>query len=296
MTQAYNSFPCDVCGTDSPVSIDVAQLYTNNQKLYACGNCGFVYVKDRRSAEEIAKSWSHDIFQKGYTAKIPYVLARQTYVADFIDVNIGLDRKKICDIGAGEGQFLDICKAKTRNNLEVYGIEPSAHNISLLKEQGFDAFQGTIEQFAESVQFKNNKFDLVTIMWTLENCLDCNGMIKAAWEMLEDGGHISVATGSRILVPFKKPLGDYLSKNPADTHCFRFSANALSNLLEKNGFKVKVLSRYIDGEFLVIIAQKTSKGDAYTLKKDNPKLVIDFFNRWHHETEWLKNNGLLQAA
>lgn len=290
-----NTFPCDICGADNPVEIEVAKLYTKGQPLYSCGGCGFVYVRDRRSAEEIARSWSEEIFQKGYTAKIPYVLARQTYVADFIDVTIGLQDKSICDIGAGEGQFLEICRNKSQV-ASVFGIEPSTYNVGLLAQNKIDNFHGTIEQFKDSSEFQNKKFDIVTIMWTLENCLDCNLMIEIANKMLKDGGHIVVATGSRILVPFKKPLTDYLSANPSDTHCFRFSQNSLYNILSKNHFGNIKLNRYIDGEFLVAIGEKKSPSAKIELRRDNPNLIVEFFERWHSETEWLSNKGLLKYA
>lgn len=295
MVDSLYSYPCDICGADQPLSIDVAKIYTNNQSLYSCGNCGFVYVKDRRTAENIAKSWSDDIFQKGYTAKIPYVLGRQTYVADFIDTTIGLKGKKICDIGAGEGQFLDICRKKAPD-IDIFGIEPSLHNVGLLQKQNVSAFKGTIENFKKSPEFNGKKFNIITIMWTLENCLDCNVMIKTAYEMLEDGGHIVVATGSRILVPFKKPLSDYLSTNPADTHSFRFSANSIWNILTKNNFSNIILNRYIDGEYLVAIGQKTPQINAFQMRKDDSHLIVEFFNRWHSDTEWFAKNNLLKIS
>lgn len=291
--QTAKTYNCDVCGSDQSRSIEIAKKYTNDQPLDVCGKCGFVYIRNRRSALDIAKSWSEDIFQKGYTAKIPYVLARQTYVADLVDVSIGLKGKKICDIGAGEGQFLSICK-RQHPNVEVFGIEPSAHNVGLLKQQNIKCFQGTIEEFKDSQTFTPNTFDIVTIMWTLENCLNCKEMLECAWDMLKEGGQVVVATGSRILVPFKKPLNDYLSSNPADTHCFRFSANSLQNLLKVSGFAIKHVNRYYDGDFLIVIGEKTNeKSKSLKLEKDDAETVIEFFNRWDQETNWLKSKNLI---
>lgn len=118
-------------------------------------------------------------------------------------------------------------------------------------------------------------------------------MIQTAFEMLKDGGHLVVATGSRILVPFKKPLSEYLSKNPADTHSFRFSANALSNILGKNKFGKVRLNRFVDGDFLCAIGEKSSTASAFKLQKDDPNLIVDFFNRWHLDTQWFVENKLI---
>ena len=76
--------------------------------------------------------------------------------------------------------------------------------------------------------FKSDRqFDIVTLNWTLENTGDCMDVLERARKLLNPDGHICVATGSRILVPFKKPLSTYFSDNPADLHCFRWSANSL---------------------------------------------------------------------
>jgi hypothetical protein len=121
-------------------------------------------------------------------------------------------------------------------------------------------------------------------MWTLENCLSCNAMLEGAARLLPVGGHIVVATGSRILVPFKKPLFQYFSHTPADSHCFRFSANALQAALAKAGFKTVATNRYIDNDILCVLAEKVVDTETVDVKKDNPLEVLAFFERWHHDS------------
>ena len=89
-----------------------AREFTGDQPIHICTSCGFVYVKRRRSAEAIAASWSEEIFGDGYTARIPAVIARLTYVAELLDQTLGLAGKRVCEIGAGEGEFLRILAEK----------------------------------------------------------------------------------------------------------------------------------------------------------------------------------------
>jgi 2-polyprenyl-3-methyl-5-hydroxy-6-metoxy-1,4-benzoquinol methylase len=223
------------------------------------------------------------LYGAGYTARIPAVKARQIYVAETIDTEVGLKGGALCDIGGGEGQFLDIAKAEPYGALP-FAIEPSEANCRMLTGLGIENYQGTIEEFLDSNSDKLGSFDFVTIMWTLENCRSCRDMLNAANALLRTGGHIVVATGSRVLVPFKKPLHYYLSKNPADTHSFRFSANTLRGLLAVSGFETVYTNRYIDTDFLVVIAQKAPSGEKLTWTGDDPDDVADFFARWHTET------------
>jgi len=285
MTDAdFAQFDCDLCGSGEAEEIAVARKYTGDQPIHVCKGCGFVYVRRRRSASRIAADWSEEIYQSSYTARIPAVKARHVYVAEFIDTTIGLEGKALCDIGGGEGQFLEMIRAP-EYGARVFAIEPSAENCRRMGETGIESFTGTIEDYLAAPERAARKFDVVTIMWTLENCQSCRGMLDAAYHILEPGGHIVLATGSRILVPFKKPPGYYLSRNPADTHAFRFSTNTLKGLLAKSGFEAVHVNRFIDTDYLVMVGRKTDRSREIPWDKDDWRQVLDFFERWDRETQ-----------
>ena len=283
-------FDCDICGSPDAEEIAVARQYIDSQSLHVCKNCGFVYVRKRRSAEEIGAAWSDEIYDSGdgvaqvaYTARIPMVKARQTFAADFFDVSIGLRNKRVLDFGAGEGQFLEIIGGAEYGAIP-FAVDPSQRNCELMKANGLESFAGTIEEFRASPEFKKHPAEIVSVVWTLENCQSCRFMFDAAYDALIDGGHLAVATGSRILVPFKKPLHCYLGTNAADTHPFRFSANSLANLFAISGFRVSHTNRYIDSDWLVMIGKKAVRGQNVEWRKDNCREVVDFFERWDRET------------
>src|SRR5262249_13824624 len=216
MTEVARDHPCDLCQSTDAVPIEPTRRYTNGQVYHVCTQCGFVHARRRRSAHAIAEAWSKEVFGKSYTkttytARIPHVKARQTFVAEVLATELpgGLRGKRLCDIGAGEGQFLEIVRGSDYG-AEVFGIEPSAENCRTLDRNGIASFAGSVEEWCASPQSRDRKFDVVTIMWTLENCTDCRGMINAAYDTLVPGGYLAVATGSRILVPFKKPLQYFL--------------------------------------------------------------------------------------
>jgi SAM-dependent methyltransferase len=274
---AVTEFPCDLCGANEAFEVPHAREYTGGQPVHICASCGFVYVRGRRSAQEIADSWSEEIFGTGYTARIPAVTGRLTHVVETVREEIGLDGKDVCEIGAGEGEFLELARAR---GATAFGIEPSETNCAQIREQGIDCFAGTIEQYQESGE-ADGRFDVVAILWTLENCQDCRRMLSAAHSLLRPGGHVVVATGSRILVPFKKPLWTYFSANPADTHAFRFSANTLRKALAVSGFRPAYVNRYLDSDVLCVIGERAGPGD---WEGDDPLAVYTFFERWHADT------------
>ena len=281
----------DFNGLGEMVEIPSSKIYTNNQTIYVCKNSGLVRAKNLRSAKAVATAWSDEVYsnkfdenRETYTARIPAVKARHTYVADFAHMHLDFKDKVVCDIGAGEGQFFEII---SQNNYQAncFGIEPSKKNCEQILKKNFDCFVGTIEEYTQSNSINEKKFDIITIMWTLVNSSSCLNMIKSAFMMLKPGGHIVVAEGSRILVPFKKPLHKYFSKLSVDLHPYHFSANSLSNLLQVVGFEITEINSYIDSDYLCLIAKKVEKLDNESFEVDNYNDVLSYFERWHNETE-----------
>lgn len=280
----YEEFPCDLCGKTNAVEVPHSREYTKDQVVHICQGCGFVYVKMRRSAQTIADDWSEEIFGDGYTAAIPAVRARLTYVAELIANELGLRDKLVVDIGAGEGEFLDIIR-QDRYGADVFGVEPSSANCELMRATGVDCYAGTIEEFMARQESGVRKADIVTITWTLENCQSCRGVLSAAHNILKDGGHIVVATGSRLLVPFKKTLHDYFGSNAVDTHASRFSANTLKGILAVSGFETTHVNRYHDSDILCVIARKVDSNKRIPWEGDDYLQVHNFFERWHTDTQ-----------
>jgi len=278
----YAQFPCDLCGSTDAVEVPHAREFTDDQPVHICVSCGFVYVKQRRSAHRIAEVWSEDIFGEGYTAATPAVAARLTYVAEFIDQSVGLRGKSVCEIGAGEGEFLRI--ARERYDAAPFGIEPSPANCKALEDGGVGAFCGTIEEYFAGDDAREGWADVVTILWTLENCQDCRAMLAGAHRLLRPGGYVVVATGSRLLVPFKKPLWAYLSTNRADTHSFRFSANTLQGLLTLSRFDPVHVNRYLDNDILCVVGERVEAPESTNWTRDDYLDVHSFFERWYAET------------
>jgi SAM-dependent methyltransferase len=280
----YRAFPCSLCGRADSVEVPHSREFHQGQPVDICCGCGLVYVKRRRSAARIAEVWSREIFGQVYTSAIPAVTARLTYVAEFLDQAIGLRGRQVCEIGAGEGRGLELIR-EPRYGASVFGVEPSTANSERLRAAGIPHFVGTIEEYVASGEARRTAFDVVTVQWTLENCQDCRALLDGAYAALKPGGLIAVATGSRILVPFKKPLHTYFSQLPADVNAFRVSANTLSGLLAVSGFEPVQTNRYLDHDVLCVVGRKTDRANPIAWRGDNYLDVHHFFERWYVDTK-----------
>ena len=111
-------------------------------------------------------------------------------------------------------------------------------------------------------------------------------MLEFAHQCLVPDGKLLVATGSRILVPFKKALSSYFSKNPADTHCFRYSRKSLGIVLSRTGFFLDEINRWKEDDWLVMVGVLQNwnlPSDRLFGLHDKASEVVDFFNRWDRE-------------
>jgi SAM-dependent methyltransferase len=292
ISDEYRLFACELCASKDFVEIPEARLYTSDQPIHVCKGCGFVQVIRRRAPERIADVWATDLFRTEYTARIPAVKARQVYVAETVDTVIGLRGKRVCEIGAGEGYFVEMLR--DQYGASVFGVEPSAANCARMRGEHIECFDGTGEQFLASAA-NLAPFDIVTLVWTLENSNSCRRLMDVAWNVLREDGHVVVATGSRILVPFKKPLDYYLGTNPGDTHAFRFSANTLQGLLAESGFAPTYVNHYIDSDVLCMIGRRTDRSRPIAWPRDEWRKVLDFFARWHSDTVFYEDHRLAAA-
>ena len=269
----------DYLGLGKFIDIPCSKKLTGGIPINILKYSGLVSVVKRRSSKKIAEEWSNNFGRnKNYDAKIPAVLARHTYTAETIVSKIQLKSKSLIDLGAGQGTFLNILKKKKKLK-RLFGVEPSKKNCKEIKDYGIKTFNGRIEEFAST---KNEKFDVATLLWTLCNCSDPFNIIKSAHKILKKNGYIVVAEGSRILVPFKKPIQMYFSRvQKPDMHPFHFSKNSLINLLVLNKFKIVYVNQYIDSDYLLVIAKKTNKVQIRDIKLDNFKKVKLFFKDWY---------------
>ena len=272
-TISTTHFPCDVCGADDPMPLPHVEAYTGGQPIHVCQRCGLVYVPERRSNEAILQSWT-DIYGEGdYSAtNNPAVEARLHYCAFWLDQVLGLEGKRIFEIGAGEGRFLEI--VASHYGAFPMGLEPAASSVACVE-------QGYIEDYAGPWGVA----DIVCILWTLENCRDPGLMLRQARKILKPDGHLLVATGSRLLVPYKKPLSEYLSDLPSDCHATRWTFNSLRNALNAAAFYPTDINPWLSNDILGMIAKRGGKPTEYQDRfgSDSALALANFVTRWHLE-------------
>ena len=261
---------CDLCGSSgTPIDYD--------PRVHVCDGCGFCFVPERRSTERIAHAWD-DVYEEGlYDPTWPGVKARLYYVAEWLDQHIGLKGKSVLDIGSGDGFFLDQCRQRGAHPV---GLDPSPVNAAKIKARDIYCWTGWVDADKPTV----GEYDIVTLNWCLENTGDLNGVLKVARDHLAKDGIVSVATGSRIMSGFRKPISSYFNLDiPADLHCFHFSPASLIKAFQRNEM-LRAHSNDFDQNDVMIIAGQ-AVGHNFKVQDDDPRAVREFFTDW--QRAWL---------
>lgn len=226
---------CPLCGiAPKPFAVDY-QGFT----LCRCQKCGLEFVTPRLSFDELAdKVYSDNYFPKrdGDNRPSPetiHYLSRQ--LADFERLLGG--RRKVLDIGCGNGAFLDFAREA---GWQIAGVD-----IKLSPDaQALDCplWEGRLQD----IDFDDNRFDLIRLNHVLEHSQNPVTELEICRELLEPGGvlYISVPNITGISARLKSLQSKFKLKShrwrhyAAMHHLFFFSPETLRAVIERSGFRV----------------------------------------------------------
>jgi len=151
---------------------------------------------------------------------------------------LGIKNGRILDIAGGTGKSLKFFSLSSRNN-ELYLVDFSEEAVALARRNGFKAFLCDIEN--EDLPFEDEYFDLVVVKEIVEHLYSCEMLLREAYRVLKEGGHIYITTPNiaglidRIfLLRGKKPL----AMGWDETHIRFFTFDGLQDETTKQGFEI----------------------------------------------------------
>ena len=207
--------------------------------LCRCPSCGLEFVSPRLSYEELAdKVYADNYFPKRDASSALSPEAEDYYgkqLAAF-EAIVG-DRRKVLDIGCGNGSFLQFAREQ---GWEIAGVD-----IKLspdVRELGCSLWEGRLRD----IEFGPDRFDVVRLNHVLEHTQHPVLELEICRGLLEPGGLLfisvpNIAGLSAKLKSVQSRLG--LKSNrwrhyAAMHHLFFFSPETLKRIVEKAGFEV----------------------------------------------------------
>ena len=145
---------------------------------------------------------------------------------------------RLLDVGCAYGFLVN----EASKHFEAYGIDISSFAIKKSKDH---CNGNTFKASASSLPFRDESFDAITLIDTLEHVPDFNACLKDATRALKKGGV--------LLLQLPNPLvwADVCSRFGLDdkTHVNNFRLTKWQRILQKNGVKIKKCLGFVSFAF-----------------------------------------------
>ena len=206
----------------------------NSYRLYDCAKCSFTFVFP--IPQDLASIYSQEYFKNsgkehaGYTDydkdKEPM---REVFELNLKKLAGLVSGRKIFDVGAATGYFLDIAKTE---GWKTFGSEISTYAANVARSRGHAMTEGSI---VDRDELKSNQVDAATLWDVLEHVDDPRAYLSALNRMLTDDGVLAINTVDRSSL-WARLLGSRWQLIVPPEHLNYYSPKNLELLLEECGF------------------------------------------------------------
>lgn len=161
----------------------------------------------------------------------------------------------LLDIGCGKNPWFFYLNDRKLKNVEITGID--------LETPKFETKPPNVEfinaEIKNTLSFKDNEFDLITILAVLEHLDEPEKIIKEIYRILKPNGVLILTTPSK----FAKPILEFLAfklhlidEDSIASHKNYFDKKILRNILLKTGFTIKKINYFELGANVFVKATK----------------------------------------
>lgn len=255
-----NMVKCELCGNSKMSFIFTKQ----GRDYYRCSNCKLEKIYPAPlSCEifEICNDAYHGSWSLKHEEEIRFI--KEETFRGLLNLVPWEKNKMVLDCGCAKGYFLGVAE---RLGYFAYGIEidPKAVEAAKINFPSANIYQGTLEESSLPQRF----FYAVFMNGFLEHTREPLGVLKQAYELLEQGGYLLITipdTGSLS----HKLLGRLWPHYHVE-HLFYFNRKNIVALLERSGFQLRTIRKvricvtvdYLNGT----LRKSSSKGMVFLLR------------------------------
>lgn len=193
---------------------------------------------------------SHNDKASGFIHRVYRFVKKWNLKLKYAKVKNHLDgADQLLDIGAGTGDFVEICK---QYNKMAFGVEP---NETARKQ----AQSKAIQLKADYKTFVQGQFKVITLWHVLEHMPDVDAAILQQKELLCDDGVVVLALPNYKSFDAKL-FQSFWAAYDVPRHIHHFSAEAIRHFYERHQFKlISFSSMWFDAFYISILSSKYKK-------------------------------------
>ena len=256
---------CPICGHnefEKVYDLDDYKITQETFSLQKCTHCTLIYTVDPPLGDNIGRYYESDDYLEHSNRKNDLFSRMYGWGRDLMfGYKYGIlkklgSEKKILDIGAGSGYFLNFMRGK---GYSVTGIEMSERARNHAKEvHNLDIHP---DEMFHNKAFKE-KFDIISLWHVMEHLYDLNQVVKRFDELLNPNGHLVIALPNYNALEveiYKK----YWNGWDVPRHLWHFSPQSLKHLMNNHGFEIERMKMMpLDPLFNTLLTNKYRQGNA----------------------------------
>jgi 2-polyprenyl-3-methyl-5-hydroxy-6-metoxy-1,4-benzoquinol methylase len=164
--------------------------------------------------------------------------------------------KNILDVGAGTGDFLNVCK---KNGWNVIGVEPSIDAINIAAKKGVFLNEDLYE-------IKNKKFDVITLWHVLEHVEMLSDYITKLKDLLSENGRLIIAVPNYKSYDAKF-YKEFWAAFDVPRHLWHFSQSAIQKIFSEEKMIVEqTIPMKFDAYYVSLLSEKYKTGKMNPIK------------------------------
>ncbi|MBA6156738.1 class I SAM-dependent methyltransferase [Tenacibaculum sp. S7007] len=190
------------------------------------------------------------LFDKVYQLVKNYTLKKKLKLIN----SFNTDEKTILDVGAGTGDFLNVCK---NNSWKINGIEPSLKAREIASKKNIILKEDISE-------IKETKFDVITLWHVLEHIPNLIEYTQVLKELIKPNGVLIIAVPNYKSYDAKH-YKEFWAAYDVPRHLWHFSKTSIEKIFSSVEMKVeKILPMKFDSFYVSLLSEK------YKTRKSRP--------------------------
>lgn len=211
---------CIICDTEA------ADIMLNDLPMRKCLNCALIWRRNFDIPADYYTGNTVDLSDEKITARRSNAEDRIKIFRKYANLD------NLCDIGTGEGIFLQVLK--DFGYINIVGVEPNMEYLDFIQSDRLNIIRGSIEDVGGII--KKNNIRTVTMLHLIEHLADPASSLEEIYDYLPAGGFLIIETPDIDAYSFKRT--NYRQGLVCREHLFYFNRQNLIKLLKKTGFKI----------------------------------------------------------
>jgi SAM-dependent methyltransferase len=267
---------CGSCGADdfafeaSGVDFEYATV-GNEFRFVRCRICDHLYLNPRPSGGDLPAIYPGDYYAYEHDAGGLVARLRRVWEGRKVRLYRSLidpGRRRILDVGCGDGRFLSLLREFGSEEWELEGIDIDADAALKCAAKGFATHVSRVEDFDSGAE----SYDGVIMLQLIEHVDDPGAICDRVFALLRPGGCFIIETPNPAGLDYRIFRRSWWGHYHFPRHWNLFSTPALRRLLEKRGFEVERI------EYLISTSAWTISLHNYFLDRGFPDRFVRFLH------------------